>query len=67
MEITSSHPKPDGREYVCSVMRDISDRVNVERDASFFRTLIEYTRDPVYVLDPGDGGRMVNVARYRKL
>ncbi len=28
-------------------------------EASFFRTLIEFTRDPVYVLDPNDGFRMV--------
>lgn len=61
VEITSNYLKPDGQEYVCSVMRDISDRVRAEREASFFRTLIEYTRDPVYVLDPGDGGRMVYV------
>lgn len=29
------------------------------KEASFFKTLIEYTRDPVYVLDPNDGYRMV--------
>ncbi|HET6420264.1 MAG TPA: PAS domain S-box protein [Geobacteraceae bacterium] len=29
------------------------------KEASFFKTLIEYTRDPVYVLDPNDAFRMV--------
>lgn len=61
VEITSSYLSRDGQECVCSVIRDISDRVRAEREASFFMTLIEYTRDPVYVLDPGDGWRMVYV------
>jgi PAS domain S-box-containing protein len=61
VEITSNYLKCDGQECVCSVVRDISDRVKAEREASFFRTLIEYTRDPVYVLDPADCGRMVYV------
>jgi PAS domain S-box-containing protein len=61
VEITSNYLMCDDGEYVCSVVRNISDRVKAEREASFFRALIEYTRDPVYVLDPGDGGRMVYV------
>ena len=40
---------------------DITERVKAGLEASFFRTLIEYTRDPVYVLDPTDGFRMVYV------
>lgn len=39
--------------------REVEERKKAEKDASFFRTLIEYTRDPVYVLDPQDGCRMV--------
>jgi PAS domain S-box-containing protein len=39
--------------------REVDERKKAEKDASFFRTLIEYTRDPVYVLDPKDGFRMV--------
>jgi two-component system cell cycle sensor histidine kinase/response regulator CckA len=40
---------------------DIAEHVKPGQEASFFRTLIEYTRDPVYVLDPADGFRMVYV------
>jgi two-component system cell cycle sensor histidine kinase/response regulator CckA len=32
-----------------------------KKEASFFRTLIEHTHDPIYVVDPGDGGRMFYV------
>lgn len=38
--------------------REVEERKKVEQEASFFKTLIEYTRDPVYVLDPADGFRM---------
>jgi PAS domain S-box-containing protein len=41
------------------VTQEVEERKKAEKDASFFRTLIEYTRDPVYVLDPDDGWRMV--------
>jgi two-component system cell cycle sensor histidine kinase/response regulator CckA len=40
---------------------DITEHVKAGQETSFFRTLIEYTRDPVYVLDPTDGYRMVYV------
>jgi PAS domain S-box-containing protein len=39
--------------------REVAERKKAEQDASFFKTLIEYTRDPVYVLSPADGFRMV--------
>ncbi len=39
--------------------RDSGKRDKFIKEASFFKTLIEYTRDPVYVLDPNDGFRMV--------
>jgi two-component system cell cycle sensor histidine kinase/response regulator CckA len=32
-----------------------------KKEASFFRTLIEHTHDPIYVVDPSDGGRMFYV------
>jgi PAS domain S-box-containing protein len=41
--------------------REVEERQRAENEASFFRTLIEYTRDPVYVLDPNDGYRIVYV------
>ncbi len=34
-------------------------RVKTAPEESFYKTLIEFTRDPVYVLDPNDGFRMV--------
>lgn len=41
--------------------REVEERKKAETNASFFRTLIEYTRDPVYVLDPDAGYRIVYV------
>jgi PAS domain S-box-containing protein len=43
------------------LVREVEERQRAENEASFFRTLIEYTRDPVYVLDPADGYRIVYV------
>ncbi len=42
-------------------LRDINARKEAEKEASFYRTLIEFTKDPVFVLDPADGFRMVYV------
>jgi len=42
---------------------DISEQKSAEREASFFRALVELTGDPVYALDPADGGRMVYANR----
>lgn len=44
-----------------NLTREIEERKRAEKEASFFRTLIEYTRDPVYVLDPDDDWKMVYV------
>jgi two-component system, cell cycle sensor histidine kinase and response regulator CckA len=33
----------------------------IEKEDSFFKTLVEFSRDPFYMLDPEDGGRMVYV------
>jgi len=58
VDITTSYFVYDGRSYVCSIVRDITDRLQFEKEASFFRRLIECTREPVYVVDPEDGCRM---------
>jgi len=58
VDITTNYFVYNGKGYICSIVRDISDRVQFEKEASFFRGLIEFTREPVYVLDRGDGYRM---------
>jgi PAS domain S-box-containing protein len=58
VEITSNYFTYNNVEYVCAIARDISERVKAEKEAAFFKTLIESTRVPVYVLDPEDGFRM---------
>ena len=55
VEITTSYFVYNEREHYCSIVRDISDRVAAEKEAAFFRALIEKTREPVYVLDLEDG------------
>lgn len=40
-------------------IRDISERVGSEQRAAFFNALVEYTRDPLYVLCPDQGWRMM--------
>jgi PAS domain S-box-containing protein len=58
VEITTSYFVFNEQEYFCSIVRDIGDRVQAEKEATFFRSLIECTREPVYVADLEDGGRM---------
>ncbi len=41
--------------------REVKERRKSEKEASFFRHLVENTRDPCYVLDPADGDRLVYV------
>ena len=41
--------------------REVQQRKKSEEQASFFRYLVENTRDPIYVLDPTDGYRMFYV------
>jgi PAS domain S-box-containing protein len=57
VEIASSHIRYDGQDYFCSIVRDITERLRAEEEVSFFRNLVEYTRDPIYVLN--QGGRVV--------
>ncbi|HTP66436.1 MAG TPA: ATP-binding protein [Geobacteraceae bacterium] len=45
--------------YTRNLERDISELAKAEKEASLYKTLIEYTRDPVYILDPKDSGKMV--------
>jgi two-component system cell cycle sensor histidine kinase/response regulator CckA len=63
VEITVNYFTYNGTEYYCAIVRDITERVKAERETSFFRALIELTGDPVYALDPADGGRMVYANR----
>jgi PAS domain S-box-containing protein len=41
--------------------QEVEKRQKSEKDASFFRYLVENIRDPVYVLDPADGYRIIYV------
>ena len=51
---------PDGELVgVMGIARDITRRHEAERDAGFFRTLVEFSGDPIYVLDRSSGFRMV--------
>ena len=63
VEIASNTIKFGEKEYYCAVVRDITERTKAEQEAAFFRSLIEYTRDPFYVLSPDDGYRMVYANR----
>jgi PAS domain S-box-containing protein len=63
VEIHSNYLYCHDTEYICSIVRDITERIRAEREASFFGTLIEFSRDPFYVLDPADGFRMVYANR----
>jgi PAS domain S-box-containing protein len=41
--------------------REVEERKRAEKNASFFKTLIEYTHDPVYVINHKDPGKMAYV------
>jgi PAS domain S-box-containing protein len=59
VEITANYLLCEEKEYFCSIARDVTNRVSAEKETSFFRSLIERTRDPFYVLSPDDGYKMV--------
>ena len=63
VEIVLNYIKYNDVEYYCAIVRDIMKRVEAEQETSFFRSLIEYTRDPFYVLSPDEGFRMVYANR----
>ena len=52
-------PGEDGPDGVVGVARDITDRVERERDLERYETIVESTLDPIYVVDPD--GRFVRV------
>ncbi|MGA7828288.1 MAG: PocR ligand-binding domain-containing protein [Geobacteraceae bacterium] len=41
--------------------QEVKERKQAEKEASFFKTLVEHTCDPTYVIDPEDGCRLVYV------
>jgi PAS domain S-box-containing protein len=45
--------------YARAMERELVERSQAENEAAMFRKMVEFTRDPVYILDPKDGGRMV--------
>lgn len=59
VEITSNYFVYNGKEYYCAIVRDISERKKFEEEVSFFKKLVESSRDAVYVLSPRQGWRMV--------
>jgi two-component system cell cycle sensor histidine kinase/response regulator CckA len=63
VEITSNFIQYGDKEYYCAVVRDITERNKAEQEALLFRSLIEFTRDPFYVLSPDEGYRMVYANR----
>lgn len=63
VEITSSYIQYNDIGYYCAIVRDITQRIKAEEEAYFYRSLIEFTRDPFYVLSPDDGFKMVYADR----
>ena len=61
VEIMSNYLTYNDVEYICCIVRDITERVKAEKEAAFLRTLIEYTRDPVYVVNHTRGSRQIYV------
>lgn len=47
-----------GLKYL-ELQQEVMERKLAEKEASFFRNLIENTCDPIHVIDPGDGYRMI--------
>jgi len=58
-ELTLNYTVLDGHKYVYCVVRDISRRVRAKKDAAFFRHMIELSRYPYCVMDPGDGWKVI--------
>jgi PAS domain S-box-containing protein len=63
VEITSSYIQYNDIGYYCAIVRDNTQRIKAEEEASFYRSLIEFTRDPFYVLSPDNGFKMVYANR----
>lgn len=58
-DISMQKAEINGEELVIALMRDISERKKIEEEVTFFKKLVETSRDPVYVLSPRQGWRMV--------
>ncbi len=63
VEITSNYFTYNDVEYICCIVRDITERVKADKEASFFRTLIENTHDPVYVVSHTNGSRQDDLCK----
>jgi PAS domain S-box-containing protein len=63
VEIISNYFIYDDIEYYCAIVRDIAEQTRAEREAAFSKSLLEFTRDPFYVLSPEEGFRMVYANR----
>src|SRR5208337_2414746 len=50
VEITSNYFIYSDVEYICCIVRDITERIEAEKEASFFKALIECSRDPLHVI-----------------
>jgi len=58
-DISMQKAEINGEELVIALVRDISERKKIEEEVTFFKKLVETSRDPVYVLSPRQGWRMV--------
>ncbi|MHC1697306.1 MAG: PAS domain S-box protein [Geobacteraceae bacterium] len=58
-DISMRKAEINGEEQVIALVRDISERKKIEEEVVFFKKLVETSRDPVYVLTPRQGWRMV--------
>jgi PAS domain S-box-containing protein len=61
VEITSRFFVYNGVEYICCTARDITRQIEAEKEASFYKMLVEHTRDPIHVVSHTKGARLVYV------
>jgi PAS domain S-box-containing protein len=45
--------------FASRMEKELAERSQAQNEAAMFRKMVECTRDPVYIIDPKDGGRMV--------
>jgi len=58
-DISMQKAEINGEELVIALVRDISEKKKIEEEVAFFEKLVQSSRDPVYVLSPRQGWRMV--------
>ncbi|MBT0663704.1 PAS domain S-box protein [Geobacter pelophilus] len=51
VEVAATFCSYDGREYICSIVRDITDRKHAEQQLIEYRQVIEYSQDMIFVID----------------